>query len=104
MAMSERHRRYFDRLIEKRLALVHEMGGVCNYCGETDVTKLEFNHLYKRTWRSEKTSWPKRLRLYRQEWLDEKLDLACGTCNKKLGKPEDGEPDPDYVFAGENDF
>jgi hypothetical protein len=78
------------------------MGGRCDYCGCTDLDQLEFNHKHERTWDSREVSSARRLLLYSIEYSFKKINLACGLCNKRLGKP--GEPDPDFYVPPEEDF
>lgn len=73
-----RRRRLYRRL---RKQLVRDMGGRCAACGYR--WRLEFNHLYLRTWWSAKTSRLQRLRNYRREWREGLLNLLCTRCNKK---------------------
>lgn len=99
----EDRRKYWAAVYARRLELIEEMGGVCNYCGTTE--DLQFNHTKKRTWSSGAVSRVKRIELYRRDFEADVLNLACGDCNRRHGQPVDDEgPDPDFVAAGENDF
>lgn len=110
MTGAERQAKYASNTLRRRREeLIAEMGGACNYCGvrhgeyRDDIKiVLEFNHLKPRTWRYGQVkggvSTTTALRLYREEWEQRILNLACPTCNKRLGPPDTTvytEPDED---------
>lgn len=72
---------------EGRALLIKQMGGKCTVCGATE--KLQFHHLYTRTWiASKKNRWT-RLAIYRREYNNRVLNLLCSDCNKRAGKPDE---------------
>jgi hypothetical protein len=83
---NQRRKEYLHRkYLADRAELVQQLGGKCAHCGT--VHNLEFNHLEPRTWITRKVNRPQRMVLYRREAAEGKLNLLCGTCNKKHGKP-----------------
>lgn len=79
------HLRKIEGIKIRRQILIVAMGGRCEFCAsETD---LEFHHVGPRTWNCRNASRWVRQSIYEREYVDGKLKLACGTCNKKLGKP-----------------
>lgn len=73
----------------KRLLAILFMGSKCRYCEERRPWKLEFHHTSTPSWRPRNTARWRRLRLYLRDWLDGICVLACGSCNKKKGRPDD---------------
>ena len=75
------------RYVTQRVLLILLMGSKCEYCQERRPWKLEFHHLKRVAWKGEKTSRHRRIRLYMHDWAEGLCVLACGKCNKKLGRP-----------------
>jgi 5-methylcytosine-specific restriction endonuclease McrA len=71
----------------RRRILVIAMGGKCVHCGATD--NLEFHHKHPRTWKTRSLARWARQTLYEREFIEDKIELACGDCNKRLGEPVD---------------
>lgn len=70
-----------------RLALIVALGGKCVDCGEADPDELQFDHTGPRTWVANKTSRWQRLAHYRREAAAGEIELRCGDCNNRKGKP-----------------
>jgi hypothetical protein len=77
------------RYAVQRTLLILLMGSKCKYCQERRPWFLEFHHLKRPDWNPAKTSRHRRIRLYMRDWSNGVLVLACGTCNKCNGKPEE---------------
>lgn len=75
-----------------RLKLIARLGGECVDCGEADPNELQFDHKHGRTWVARKKCRAARLALYRKEAEADEIELRCGTCNKKKGKPFGSAP------------
>lgn len=76
----------------RRQILIRAMGGKCEYCPCNDPTKLEFHHKHEhgpREWKTHNTSRWTRQAIYEREFIEGKIELACGDCNKRLGPPPD---------------
>ena len=74
-------RRYHQR----RADLLLRLGGKCLDCGAVD--DLQFHHPKGRGWVvRDKSRWA-RMVIYEREATEGKIELLCGTCNKKHGKP-----------------
>lgn len=73
------------------------MGGCCHRCRHNKLSDLEFHHTRSRTWVARAVNSRKRMRLYIADWLAGVLVLACGECNKLIGRPDEGDgPDADF--------
>lgn len=70
-----------------RVALIRELGGYCNLCGETCLKKLEFDHINPATrrWQCCREGSYKRMLLYRIEHKLGLLQLLCRRCNARKG-------------------
>lgn len=82
----------------RKEALINKLGGVCKHCGTEEG--LTFDHIHARDWEPNSVHGTKRLRIYEEEAEAGKIQLLCGLCNSKKGKPEPaprepGEDDPD---------
>lgn len=90
--MATRQRRWAAKAAEK---LKIELGGKCATpdCGETDLSRLQFDHLFQRDWEPDETEFSHRISIYRREAKAGLLQLLCGTCNAKKGKPK-------FAFGG----
>lgn len=90
------------RMTDRRYAALRErLGGVCVEpgCGATD--DLQFDHKYERTWVTRDYSRSRRIVLYEQEADAGLLELRCGTCNRKKGKPRERmRLRPEDVYTG----
>lgn len=71
----------------QRIKLIVFLGGKCRQCGEDNPDKLEFNHLKERTWIANKTARWVRIARYWREAREGVIELLCGECNKKYGRP-----------------
>jgi len=80
------------RYAVQRTLLILLMGSKCAYCQERRPWRLEFHHLKRPTWRPQKTSRHRRIRLYMKDWSENALVLACGRCNKTKGQPPVEDP------------
>ncbi len=78
-----------DRYRRDRAALIAALGGQCvePECGETDPTKLEFDHLEPRDWTANQVNRLQRLRIIRREIASGKIELRCRSCNARKGQP-----------------
>lgn len=79
----------------QRTLLILLMGSKCAYCPERRPWMLEFHHTKRVNWRPAKTSRTRRIRRYAQDWSNGICVLACGTCNKKKGRPPATDECPD---------
>jgi 5-methylcytosine-specific restriction endonuclease McrA len=68
------------------------MGCVCVYCGKK--RKLQFHHTSPRRWTANRVNRLHRMKLYRKDWENGELVLACPTCNKAQGTPTDPDEVP----------
>ena len=71
----------------RKAALVAQLGGKCAECGTSD--DLTFDHLFPRDWHPRSVHATKRLRIYAEEAAAGKIQLLCGTCNSRKGRPAD---------------
>jgi hypothetical protein len=70
-----------------RLRLILQLGGRCVTCGDDNPLELEFHHLATRTWVARHTSRWQRLAHYRREAACGEVELLCGPCNRRAGRP-----------------
>ena len=67
---------------EARLKLIKLLGGKCNQCGETDITKLEINHTKRIV--TAKGDHNVELRLFiKTGRIPYGVDVLCKKCNNK---------------------
>jgi len=82
--------------VQARRNLVIELGGKCVVCGETDMEKLQIDHIEGRDWDLEKFSSSHRVSIYRREAKEGKLQVLCKKHNlarRKGGKDKErGDP------------
>lgn len=72
-----RRRALFER---RKEALIEFLGGKCVDCGTTE--NLTFDHIDGyRDWEPREVHSTKRLRIYTDEALNDKIQLLCGWCN-----------------------
>lgn len=81
-------RKYYET---HKATLIELLGGKCVYCGATE--KLTFDHVNgDRDWVPSQVHSTKRMRLYEQDFLEDKLQLLCVKCNSsKSDSPEEDE-------------
>ena len=70
-----------------RRALIVQLGGRCEACGERRPSRLEFHHYRGRTWDPAKTSQCHRVSIYRREIAAGLVGLLCRRCNAATGRP-----------------
>lgn len=70
-----------------RMALIKLMGGRCAECGYR--WRLQFHHLYFRSWVARKKNRWVRLANYRRDYALGLIVLCCANCNRQAGKPEE---------------
>lgn len=93
MGRNEKYRRKLRRRIvlflacEQNLRFGDGLGARCEYCWteekKLNKRRLEFDHTCGRTWRLDKTSHYRRLRILSQEALDGLIKLCCRRHNMK---------------------
>lgn len=85
--MGKRQRQWAKRA---RRQLIDQLGGRCVDCGTTD--DLQLDHKYQRTWKCRELDTSRKVAMYRREAARGLLEVRCGTCNRKKGRPEKPEP------------
>ena len=67
----------------KRLQLILEMGAQCRFCGNQNISALEFDHINnRRDWIASQKEPSQRIILYRRDWEQGNLQLLCKWCHK----------------------
>jgi hypothetical protein len=86
-----------------RAKLICELGGQCVYAGCGTTENLELDHIHGRDWKVEKFSSHMRVRRYRVEAAEGKLQVLCRSHNakKNLRTPLRAEPVPAWVTEEE---
>lgn len=77
----------------RRIALLEKLGAKCDLCPETDISKLQFDHLNPREWVARKVCRWTRIKLYEREAEQGLIRILCGHCNKLKGKPDEKTED-----------
>lgn len=76
--VDQRHRRLL--YARMRRALLAALGDCCACCGSQE--QLEIDHINGREWTPSKVGFVQRLRIYRQEMKEGKLQVLCKPCNQ----------------------
>jgi hypothetical protein len=91
--VKERVKTWSDRW---RARLIKALGSVCVGCGEDDPAKLEFHHTKPRTWTARDIGRDSRIRMYWADFDDDAIELRCGPCNKRAGRPREQSDDGEW--------
>ena len=67
-------------VIQKELKKI--LGGQCAHCGTK--RKLEFNHIFRRTWQANRFNRYQRMLKYRRESACNLINLLCENCNRSF--------------------
>lgn len=74
-----------DWFKKKKAELVQMLGGHCVACGS--IVDLTFDHICGRDWDIRAVHSTKRIRIYKQEAEEGKIQLLCLSCNSSKGDP-----------------
>lgn len=83
----------------RRRILIKALGGKCQHCGSTDFLTLDHKMEEGRDWdvKPREIGRMQRLKLYEEDYLNDKLRVLCSDCNSKDGgyRRQHGVPHPD---------
>lgn len=77
-----------EAIQRRRKILIKALGGRCQHCGSTEFLTLDHKEEQGRDWdvKPSEIGRMKRLKLYEEDFLNDKLRVLCSTCNSKDGQ------------------
>lgn len=80
-------RKYTLQAKEKKIALKVRMGSVCEFCGDSDLDNLQFDHPNGKDWQPRDYGPMRRIRQYERDYEAGNLRLLCTSCNAGYRPP-----------------